>query len=553
MTTSLSGLFQTSELAYLVFAYLDVDDVARLVSTSRSIFCSAAPWRWKYVTGARNLLSLLPCTEIGTLRCRVARRKGKNFTFHEPVTKLDFRRFDIYAPYVTHFDVFQAPDKALTISGWKFLLDFVDAGHTLLPNLTTLVLRSEDSRRGMSPYPWIAAFAGPSLRRLYIGERLVVSECVMNAIFNRLKTVCPNLGTLELHLDSTMEAQDEQLLPLQGSDTAEPDWVNGFAQLEELIVNSYFLDEHLESISRLPALKRLEVISSGSTREKPILLSDSSFSALREIKLDGFQVSEIKPLWHMPNIVADLGIVEIAIYPVLQPIPTEPGEVEADDPREIVPFLLSRSPQITVLRLNFNSGSKVWCRPGMIDEDLLQILSQHPLSELSLEGVAFSLPIRERRFELLASLFPHLEVLRWPNLLTGLEDLHTFTRMLKLRYLAVCVERRFVSAAVMKSFTWVPLPGNAALKVLEGPFMANDCGSWFRVATYISHLWPNVQLRVASRSGATSTEASNCVEDVDIANAYMEMLKVRGRGNRLAKMDMWTDVGGGWVESGFEF
>ncbi|KAG8745161.1 hypothetical protein FRC10_008614 [Ceratobasidium sp. 414] len=480
-------VFRTPELAFLVFEYLDTGDIIRLLSTSKAVFYSAAASRWKHTTSATPLLRLLPCTEIKTLRCSYRyypKKWGKNFTFHRPLLDSDFQRFSIYAPCITRLDLYQTPDMPITISGWRTLLDYVNSGHVLLPNLMTLSIKSQDARRGMLPYPWIAAFACPSLRQLYVGRGLGVSQHIGCAILDHITRLCPDLAALELHIvREEMEEQDELLLPRLNM--IEQDWVAGFLQsaklLDNLATNSYLFDVHLHHISRLPTLQRLEIQRYGAQEKIATFLPKGSFPSLRELELGGFNASEIESLWSMSPLVKNLAILDIVrlTYPTSGTDPD--GFPIVKTPLHFFTTLFAGCPQLTTLRLDFDRDSNY---EVMMDENTLRLISRHPLRELSIQTIFTSFDAEGLTVERVVALFPRLEVFRWPELYTTYEELHHFVRMPRLRHLAVQIELRHIDPAVMGRFPWLHnTPANTELRTLESTFSYFNPGSWFRAST----------------------------------------------------------------------
>ncbi|KAG8777127.1 hypothetical protein FRC12_000541 [Ceratobasidium sp. 428] len=479
-------VFQTLELAFLVFAYLGVDDVTSLLSTCRFIFYSAAASRWKHTTSVMPLLRLLPCTEIGTIRgyYRYPTQRGRNFTFHKPLLDSDFRRFSIYALYITHLDLWQAPDIPVTISGWKALLDYVNSGHVLLPNLITLSIKSEDSCRGMLPYPWIAAFAHSSLRHLYVGRRLGVSQHVGCAILDHVTRLCPDLAALELHIvHEGVEEQGELVLPKL--DMIHVDWVGRFLQLarclESLATNSYVFDVYLHHISQLPLLRRLEVHRHGIPDKIATCLPDDTFPSLCELQLGGFTLPEIESLWSMSPLVKHIAALEIPRVAYTSNNSQSTIFSISLSPERFLSALLPECPKLTIIRLGLEEEHSHEMR---IDESTLRVLSQHPLRELSIQNITPVIGFQDPSIELLACLFPHLEILRWQKLYVSYDELHHTLKMPKLGHLAVLIQLRRIDSVTMGSLPWPSITTrNSELKIFETTPSYFSPGSWFRTIT----------------------------------------------------------------------
>ncbi|KAG8704025.1 hypothetical protein FRC09_003822 [Ceratobasidium sp. 395] len=471
-------VFQTLELAFLVFAHLEVGDIIHLLSTRKAVFHSAAASRWKHTTSVLPLLRLLPCAEMETLRGLYSypRNKGRNFTFQRPLLDSDFQRFNVYASYVTRLDIWQAPDIPVTISGWKALLDYVNSGHVLLPNLVTLSIESQDNRRGMLPYPWIAAFAHSSLRHLYVGRSMVISQYVGCAILDHITRLCPSLTTLELHIvHDGMDEQDEPVL--HKLDMIHVDWVGRFLQsarcLESLATSSYVFDVYLHHISQLPRLRRLEVYHHGIQENIATYLSDNRFPSLRELQLSWFEISETESLWSMSPLVKNITTLEVlrTTYVGSESMPVQRS------PEGLVSMLLSGCPKVTVLRLELVEGGGLM----RMDEPTLRLLSQYPLRELTFRKMDPGIGIENRSIELISALFPELEVFRWQQLNVPYEEFHHTLKMPKLRHLAVLIQPWRIDAAVLRRLPWPSdASKNTKLEIFETIPAYYNAGSWFR-------------------------------------------------------------------------
>ncbi|KAG9120183.1 hypothetical protein FRC07_004418, partial [Ceratobasidium sp. 392] len=276
----------------------------------------------------------------------------------------------------------------ITISNWKTLLTYVNSGHVLLPNLVTLSIKSSDARRGMLPYPWIAAFACPSLRRLYVGRGLGVSQHVGCAILDHITRLCPDLTALELHIvHEEMEEQDEVVLPQLNM--IKTDCVARFFQaarcLEDLATSSYLFDVYLHHISRLPALRRLEVQRYSVQEKIATFLADDTFLGLQELLLGGFNTSEVESLWTMEPLVKNITTLDIQRISCPESDANSIDFMVHKSPQHFVSTLLAGCPLLTVLRLDFDRESNY---EMMMDEATLRSLSQHPLVEFSVKPAA---------------------------------------------------------------------------------------------------------------------------------------------------------------------
>ncbi|KAG9074067.1 hypothetical protein FS749_014416 [Ceratobasidium sp. UAMH 11750] len=213
--------------------------------------------------------------------------------------------------------------------------------------------------------------------------------------------------------------------------------------------------------------------------------------------------------------------------------------------------LFAGCPKLTTLRLEFDREANY---EMMMDENTLRLISRHPLRELSIQTIFTAFDVGGLTVERVVAYFPRLEVFRWPELYTTYEELHHFVRMPRLRYLAVQGELRHIDPGVMGRLPWLHnVPPNTELRTLESTFSYFNPGSWFRASTYISHLWPNVQLATREFHPMRTMTLYCNAQQLDIANAYIRLLRRRGRGGRRDKMRMWTSVGGELVDWGLDF
>ncbi|KAG8686798.1 hypothetical protein FRC08_012317, partial [Ceratobasidium sp. 394] len=154
MASASSKAFRMPELIYLISAYLDRKQLVGLMTTSKSFFSSTIPHVWKTVSGAAPLFRFLPCVISDEDIDIDGYQYNGCFTFNNPLSDADFNRFNFYAPYVKHLDLFRHEDDLKLTVGWEILVNYVNAGHTLLPNLTTLLLEPPlESCFHILPYP----------------------------------------------------------------------------------------------------------------------------------------------------------------------------------------------------------------------------------------------------------------------------------------------------------------------------------------------------------------------------------------------------------------
>ncbi|KAG9083797.1 hypothetical protein FS749_005725 [Ceratobasidium sp. UAMH 11750] len=329
MVDAPARVFQVSELVYLISEFIDKKSLARLAVTSKTFFFSMIPHIWESVSGAAPLFQLLPCI-ISSDRFRVAGGAGYSgyFTFTEPFSEAGLTRFNIYAPYVKHLDLFRQLKCLKLTLGWDILVDYVRAGHILLPNLETLVLRPPDGLyREILPYPWILAFCSPKLQSLSVDDRLgPISFVIASALCHLLISTCPNLAALEFALSSSQFSPEwDKYIPRQAK---EVDYISVLLQpssaLQRLSIDLDFVIKYASLISQMQNLKYLEIQDSDSDIATPIKLSKNSFPTLTTLKFNRVHLLEVESVWErMPDMFTRLTTLEYVarIWPNVQIIP----------------------------------------------------------------------------------------------------------------------------------------------------------------------------------------------------------------------------------------
>ncbi|KAG8697558.1 hypothetical protein FRC09_007778 [Ceratobasidium sp. 395] len=350
-----------------------------------------------------------------------------------------------------------------------------------------------------------------------------------------------------------VEEQGELVLPKL--DMIHVDWVGRFLQsarcLESLATSSYVFDVYLHNISQLPLLRRLEVHRDGILANIVTCLSDDTFPSLCELQLGGFTLAEIESLWSMLPLVKHIATLEVPRIAYTSHDSQSTIFSISLSPERFLSALLPECPKLTIIRLGLEEEHSHEMR---IDESTLRVLSQHPLRELSIQNITPVIGFQDPSIELLACLFPHLEILRWQKLYVSYDELHHTLKMPKLRHLAVLIQLRRIDSVTMGSLPWPSVTTrNSELKIFETTPGYFSPGSWFRTITYLSYLWPNIRLvgqdEFLTRSPGLHYDAGR----LGVANAYIALLRQRGRGTRRDRMAMWMSAGGGWVEWELDF
>ncbi|KAG9094913.1 hypothetical protein FRC06_010346, partial [Ceratobasidium sp. 370] len=154
---------------------------------------------WEQVDNARVLFALVGIISVHSDR-------SEDFK-DEPTISLDgssnFERFDIYAPFVKHLDVYGKRRKHFKLSEWHTLFRRARKG-PLLPNLVSLTLNATDFYFAVDQMLWISAFASPSLLRftpIHVrhSEMSLISSLAASIILKTLNERSPHIQSLGLY------------------------------------------------------------------------------------------------------------------------------------------------------------------------------------------------------------------------------------------------------------------------------------------------------------------------------------------------------------------
>lgn len=330
------------------------------------------------------------------------------------------------------------------MANWEVILDYVRAGHTLLPNLLSLELSPPDGLYNeIPPYLWAVVFCSPSLKSINIGGRLgQISPRIGSALLGLLTDKCPNLDTLGFQLVGLRKKSGPDKHMSLKTDTG--DRIPKFLQsttLRNLVISSFFANRYFLELSQSPHLERLEIHDSGLNEIVPVSLPTGSFPALHELKFQNLNVLEFESFWGINELVGKLTTLECVFYPMSEDDEDDESlEAAFRFPLRFSKTLYSSSPYITDLILHFDAEDF-----GMgeaivsLEPEVLQAFARLPLRRLSIDGASVSWwgGDSPRGCELLASTFPSLEVLRWPCQEVKYEYLPVFTAMANLQHLAI--------------------------------------------------------------------------------------------------------------------
>ncbi|KAF8598179.1 hypothetical protein BDV93DRAFT_526880 [Ceratobasidium sp. AG-I] len=561
MSRASTSVLRVPELVHNIAKFMSQGDLVQVVTVSKVFHRSVAPWIWETVYGVAPLFRLLPCTESKkSLKFGKETYRG-TFTFSKPLSQSDLTRLDFYAPFVKHLALLTRTKDLKIVAGWEVLIDYIRAGHTLLPNLITLELKPPNGiYNEIPPYLWAILLCSPCLKSIAIDERLGgISPRIGSALLGYLANRCPNLDTLEFQLveHRRKSGQDKHMSLKMDTGDHIPRFLQS-ASLSNLVISSFFANRYFLEISQIPRLERLEMHDSGSNEIAPISLPATSFPALRELKFLNLDVLEVESFWGINELVGRLAVLECAFYPMSEDDDdTESLDAAFHFPLRFSNTLCSSSPHITDLALNFDSEGFGMGEASMsLEADVLQALARLPLRKLSVDGAGVDLWSGESESpsacELLASTFPSLEVLRWPCQAVKYQELPVFTSMPNLRHLAVGLSLRPQNHDISGAFSGIHY--DHPLRVLEADMSthtrANSRADWYRVARYLVGIWPGVQLtpQVRGPSFGNFDESRLSDDQYRILNEFM--LQQRGLDDVQAN-DLWLSVSEEWFATRF--
>ncbi|KAG8745875.1 hypothetical protein FRC12_014427 [Ceratobasidium sp. 428] len=528
MANARAKVFWLPELIDSILTYADSRCLVNLMTTSKMFFSAAAPHTWETVSGAAPLFQFLPCniSKEGVLIDGLW--YYGSFTFNTPSSEFDLSRLNIYAPYVKHLDLFKREDNLKLTYGWEVLFDFINAGHTLLPNLVTLSLKLPLHYLcpSIHPYPWILVFCSHTLRSVSIDASLgKISPRVGSGLCHLLFERCPNLAVLEFDMSAEeIESDQNKYLSLQSKEIDHiPKLLRSDSTLQRLSVDVCFVNEYLLLVSRMHNLQSLEV---RDKRRNPVSmqtqLSPSSFPALEALTFSEIYLSKIEVFWErMPELFTKLT--------KLKCVPDATDYSDGDhEPRLGFPFrfaiaLKDKSPNITDLSIHFDPRDYYAANNILhIDKNTLQMLARLPLQRLSVQSIT----IGRREYNgsqtcgLLASTFPNIEVLRWMSQPVRCEDLQAFTDMPNLRHLGLYLTKDETKMSAGLNSGDITRP-RTPLRILEVDI---DYDGWLPVVGYIARIWPVVRMIPAQIDGWIHPESATRIRDkYKLINAFIAL------------------------------
>ncbi|KAG8703373.1 hypothetical protein FRC09_004198 [Ceratobasidium sp. 395] len=437
-------LLHVPELVGLILMHSERHDLPRLSLVSKSFFKGAIPYLWEHITCDMIWLLFLMIggTTIDYGFCRTS------LVLPKDISAKNFDRFSLYARSIKRLDLkISKLQEIRSVRNSDSLLEYAES-NAILPTLRSLTIESyfhPDLK-----HDWVVALFSSSLLEIRCKPSPDASPPLsISATLSWLEYIalrCPQLETLELHPYSNLpelELNDE--VPdweREDEDFTRESFAGPLSQLEQLRtlhINTYLtLPSHVAAISSLPNLERLEIYTAHQLEAvvTHANLTNGSFPMLKHLELRNLQNSDINSIWRMEPLIQKLQSLYLIIDP--QPEPEEEW-IEWDGlNRWFPPSVVSNLTQLTHLTLAIEFLDDVEIK--FISEDSLQHLLPLPLEYFFVRGAQIDPDTFDgvsSPCQILASLFPNIQELHWPDQPATPQDLIHFTYLPNLRHLTL--------------------------------------------------------------------------------------------------------------------
>ncbi|QRV85298.1 hypothetical protein RhiJN_13316 [Ceratobasidium sp. AG-Ba] len=422
------------DLLSLICDSLDRNDWFSLMRTSRPIFCAIVSYVWREVE-APVLFDLI--------------EEGPP---DDNDIKVNFSRFDLYAPFVRQLRVYGRAARYIGAKTRTSCALRAQRG-SLMPNLISLTLLTSDLYHDSDALFWLDLFLVPPLQKLHIdplSRRYTgawVSCPAISAILERIGTVCNTLQQLTVYpLDITRIDQADTSTNMFWPPCSQPD-ISPFAQLRRLSTGIGMLDKGgLSTLGRFP---RLQYLSVDGCEEEPITLdlslSEESFPSLKHLTLVDMNPTNAYQLLGQKRLAERLESLKVhrrvrylnweeARVTAIARLPIAISSFLAHTSR-LKLFYFDISGRVTSIVNHDRNTSREFEDQLPIDFSIvLRTMSKLPLEKLTLIGLSF---VWGSLVPDLASAFPHLNSLNMPQYHIYSSDLHRFAKIPKLRNLCL--------------------------------------------------------------------------------------------------------------------
>ncbi|KAF8598194.1 hypothetical protein BDV93DRAFT_609980 [Ceratobasidium sp. AG-I] len=473
----LHRIFEVPELVRFICKYSSISQRARLARVSRSFFNIAVPFVWERVNGVHRILKILPGATVSR-RAAEPSYLRQNYTIFIPrIGDADLERFDCYAPFVKHLEIYPSSAKDYLLKGWQNL-SALAMQRSILPNLLELRLTSVSAPTTHDQCLWIRSFLSPSLSVIHVEPDLhddppPITHMAAVSLLQHITSNSPNVQHLALFPPSSPSLETEKnghaILEFWG-----PSFYGTLPslQLRELIcTTAIFTPEHFKVLNSMSALESLQVHNAGDPVAFVRLTSPPS---LRRFALHNANWQQFQKIWDL-ELFSGLTLLEISFDDY------SGQENYTMWLTDLISLVCKASPVLTSLSIDFGGEEEL-----RIDNIApLQPLAALPLQTVVLKCVAM---IEELVLSQMALAWPMVTKLKIPDLVFSLDELHYFARLPKLEHLIIGLS--FESLEVKSE---IPACKSLAFHTLESSTEVDVDVSLSLLARHLLLLWPNIQ------------------------------------------------------------
>jgi hypothetical protein len=376
-------------------------------------------------------------------------------------TFTNFERFDLYAPYVKHLDIYGDYAYYTDISGWGVLSERAHL-RPLLPNLLSITMRSAFSDpHGEEQLDWIADLVSPSLISFWselVGYDELPARIPKVAVMVLLDSIIERCSTLE-RLAVYPKAGTHMCLDLPAAFGSLP-----FSYLRELSGSAALVGAGvLEVIGALPHLQTLSINAFNQYLPGlPLELAPMSFPALTYLSITTIYLDDALALANLRPMLRNLKTAELCIDPFAA------DEVPEDVIDAIYNMILQWLENTVCLRqffLDLDPASNGYELLSFNHKPILMRMTELQLVVLSLIGA----DVDESIFHDPDLDWSHLKELHLPRQRASLNTLSRFAVIPNLEHLTIAL--RLSGGAVKHPDEIVP---NYILRTLENSALCNS-------------------------------------------------------------------------------
>ncbi|KAG8720563.1 hypothetical protein FRC08_018840 [Ceratobasidium sp. 394] len=481
-TNSGRNVLSIPELLHHICSFSKPADLVHLCQTCRSVFHVTVPFVWETLNGIHKLLALLPNATIS----RPDHRSGRSLlhiTLPGP-NDTSFERFDFYAPYVKHLDVFGNSTYYSDICGWDLLSERART-RPLLPKLLSMTVREYFG------YPLdeeqlcrISDLISPSLISYWsepVSDDLLalrIPKAAVMALLDPMVERCTSIKRLAIY----PKAGSQVCLDLPASFGS-----RAFHHLRELSGSAALVaTDVIEVVGSLPQLEYLAIRAFNQFLPPfPEGLPPTSFPALKHLFFSTWFLNDALELPRLQTLLCRLQCLElhVDIFAIDQ-------ELEDDQDiiilcHDMISAWLDRTLCLRKLYVDFDPDNNDCEVINLTHRPIITRITELQIETLHLNGIALGVSIL--RDPLLD--WSHLRELHLPQQPVTSENLHNFAVLPSLVHLKLSL--RLSDKAILPDEIWE----NRLLHTLESSEPSvHTCA--FENADYVARMlleiWPNL-------------------------------------------------------------